>query len=309
MSRLHLVNLDDWTPEEVTTLVAEAEAVKSNPYEYAESLKGQSLLMLFEKPSLRTRVSFEVGMTQLGGHAIYYPIEGSPLGKKESIEDFARVTSRMVDGVIARLFEHSTMEALAEHSTIPVINALTNHTHPCQILSDLLTLKESKGELEGLTLAYVGDAFNNVTHSLMFGLPLAGVNVRVGCPEGAETSPAPAVVAKANEIAARTGTTVTVTHDAAEAVDGADAVYADSWMSYHIPKEQEEARKALFMPYQVNAELMKKAAPDAIFMNCLPAMRGYEQTAEVIDGPQSVVFPQAENRLHMQKALMIRLMG
>jgi ornithine carbamoyltransferase len=215
----------------------------------------------------------------------------------------------MVDGVMARLFEHATLLALAKHSTIPVINALTNHTHPCQILSDLLTIKEHEGRLEGLTLAYVGDSFNNVTHSLLFGCPLVGMNVRVGCPAGAETSPAPAVLARATEIAAGTGATVTVTHDAAEAVAGADVVYADSWMSYHIPKEQEEARRTLFMPFQVDAALMAKAAPDAIFMNCLPAMRGAEQTAEVIDGPRSVVFPQAENRLHMQKALMIRLMG
>jgi ornithine carbamoyltransferase len=306
---MHLVNLDDWTPDEVLSLVDEAVDVKARPEAYADALSRKTLLMLFEKPSLRTRVSFEVGMTQLGGHAIYYPIEGSPLGKKESIEDFARVVSRMVDGVMARLYEHATLESLAEYATIPVINALTNHTHPCQILSDLLTIKEAKGRLEGLTLAYLGDSFNNVTHSLMFGGALAGMNVRVGCPAGEATSPAPAVLARAREIASQTGASVTVTHDADEAAAGADILYADSWMSYHIPKEQEEERRAIFMPYQVNAALMAKAAPDAIFMNCLPAMRGAEQTAEVIDGPQSVVFPQAENRLHMQKALMIRLMG
>jgi ornithine carbamoyltransferase len=307
MARKHLTTLEDWTRDEILSLLDEADVIKAKPRKFRKALRRQTLLMLFEKPSLRTRVSFEVGMTQLGGHAIYYPIEGSPLGKKESIEDFARVVSRMANGVIARLYEHETIEALARHSTVPVVNALTNHTHPCQILADLMTVRERKGKLEGLTLAYVGDAFNNVTHSLLYGCSIAGMSIRVGCPEGAETSPEPAVVEKARALA--DGTEVEIVHDATAAVAGADIVYTDSWMSYHIPPEQEEERRRLFQPFQVNAELMAKADPDALFMNCLPAMRGAEQTAEVIDGPQSIVFDEAENRLHAQKALLLRLMG
>ena len=308
MARKDLVTLADWTRDEVVSLLDEADAIKARPGDFAERLSRRTLLMLFEKPSLRTRVSFEVGMTQLGGHAIYYPIEGSPLGKKETIEDFARVVSRMADGVTARLYEHATIESLAAHATIPVVNALTNHSHPCQILADLMTIREHKGALAGLTLCYLGDSFNNVTHSLLHGCAIVGMNVRVGCPEGEATSPDPAVLARAREIAAASGSEVSVLHDADAAVADADVVYADSWMSYHVPPEQEAERRALFLPFQVDAARMARAKPDAVFMNCLPAMRGAEQTAEVIDGPQSIVFDEAENRLHAQKALLLRLM-
>lgn len=309
MARKDLVTLADWSRDEVVSLLDEAVAIKARPEEHGERLRRRTLLMLFEKPSLRTRVAFEVGMTQLGGHALYYPIEGSPLGKKETIEDFARVVSRMADGVIARLYEHATIESLATHATIPVINALTNHSHPCQILADLLTIREHKGSLAGRTLTFLGDSFNNVTHSLLYGCAIVGMNIRVGCPEGEATSPEPAVLARAREIASVSGSEVSVLHDAAAAVADSDVVYADSWMSYHIPPEQEAERRALFLPFQVNAALMARAKPDAVFMNCLPAMRGAEQTAEVIDGPQSIVFDEAENRLHVQKALILRLMG
>jgi ornithine carbamoyltransferase len=265
--------------------------------------------MLFEKPSLRTRVSFETGMTQMGGHAIYYDIGTSTLGKKESIEDFARVVSRMCDVIMARLYSHEHMEILGRDASIPVINGLTDFSHPCQILGDLMTILEHKERIDGLTLAYVGDSNNNVTHSLIYGCALAGVNIRVGCPPGEAHEPQPQVLQRGRELAAGTGAEISVHHDAVEAVAGADVVYTDSWMSYHIPTEQRPERLALFMPYQVNSALMAHAAPDAIFMNCLPAMRGEEQTAAVIDGPQSVVFDEAENRLHIQKAIMLRLLG
>jgi ornithine carbamoyltransferase len=215
----------------------------------------------------------------------------------------------MCDLIMARLFKHEHMEILGRDCTIPVINGLTDFSHPCQIVGDLMTIAEHKGELKGRTLAYCGDSNNNVTHSLIYGCALAGVNIRVGCPQGEEYEPQPAVMAAGLKLAAATGASVSVHHDAAEAVKGADAVYTDSWMSYHIPADQRDERLATFMPYQVNAELMSHAEPDAIFMNCLPAMRGEEQTAEVIDGPQSVVFDEAENRLHIQKAIMLRLMG
>ena len=306
---MHLIALDRWTTADVVDTIELARVVKAHPERFRQAMAYKTLLMLFEKPSLRTRVSFETGMTQMGGHAIYYNISTSPLGKKESIEDFALVVSRMCDVMMARLFKHEHMEILGEYCSIPVINGLTNFSHPCQILGDLLTISEHKGALAGVTLTYMGDSNNNVTHSLIYGCALAGVNIRVGCPEGEATEPQPAVLEAGRAIAAETGSTVTVTHDAAEAARDADVVYTDSWMSYHIPPEQRDERFRLFLPYQVNAELMSHAAPDAIFMNCLPAMRGEEQTAEVIDGPQSVVFDEAENRLHIQKAIMLRLMG
>jgi len=306
---MHLITLDRWTTDDILATIDLGREVKAHPEKFRDAMAFKTLLMLFEKPSLRTRVSFEVGMTQMGGHAIYYNISTSPLGKKESIEDFARVVSRMCDLIMARLFKHEHMEILGRDCTIPVINGLTDFSHPCQIVGDLMTIAEHKGELKGRTLAYCGDSNNNVTHSLIYGCALAGVNIRVGCPAGEEYEPQPAVLAAGKDLAAAIGATVSVHHDAAEAVRDADAIYTDSWMSYHIPADQRDARLATFMPYQVDAELMSHAAPDAIFMNCLPAMRGEEQTAEVIDGPQSVVFDEAENRLHIQKAIMLRLMG
>ncbi len=335
----HLLDLDSLTPPEVTSILDLATdiktALKSDPAKYQEdwgfSLEGKTMLMLFEKPSLRTRISFEVGMTQLGGHAIFYTIVDSPLGKKESIADTAKVISRMCDITMARLFEHDHIIELAENSTVPVINALTDWSHPCQILSDLLTIREHFGKTKGLTLAYVGDCNNNVTHSLMQGCPLAGINVKVGGPssqpipvpdasdEGMKTAieasseigsfqPHPTATEIALKLAKANNTKVEIFTDPVETVKNADIVYADSWMSYGIPdKEREERFKAL-APFQVTSELMSHAKPTAIFMNCLPAMRGEEQTAEVIDGPQSIVFPQAENRLHCQKAIILKLL-
>lgn len=304
----HLLALTDWSSEKILNVLDMADDMKANPEKYRSAMMQKTLLMIFEKPSLRTRLSFETGMTQMGGHAIYYHTGNSPMGSgKETVSDSIQAASRFVDIIMARLFKHSDAVEMAEHATVPVINALTDYTHPCQILADLQTIREKKGTLKGLKLAFLGDGFNNVTHSLMFGCAKVGMNVAVASPAGDEYSPDADVTKMTEAIAAETGATVTVTTDPIEAIKDADVVYADSWMSYHIPPEQEEARVKLFMPYQINTELMAHAKPDAIFMNCLPAHRGYEQTAEVIDGPQSVVFDEAENRLHAQKAVVLTL--
>lgn len=304
----HLLTLADpeWTSGRIATLLGRATEIKTDPRAYARALGGKTLVMLFEKPSLRTRISFEVGMSQLGGHAIFYSIADSPLGKKETFGDTGQVLSRFADLVMARLFAHSDCENLAAASSIPIINGLTDFSHPCQILSDLLTIVEKKGRLAGVKLAYLGDANNNVTHSLLYGCARMGLTMSVGCPRGETYEPQPAALARARELADDPGA-LSVTHDAAEAVAGADIVYTDSWMSYHIADDEKAARIAALTRYQVTAERMAGAATDALFMNCLPAMRGQEQTAEVIDGPQSIVFDQAENRLHLQKALMVEL--
>ena len=305
----HLLTLEDWSAAHIAEAIAMARAIKANPAKYADVLRRKTLCMIFEKPSLRTRLSFEAGMNQMGGHAIYYDTSTSPIGAgKESIADTVRTMCRYVDVIMARLFKHEDLLEMARHSTVPLINALTNFSHPGQILADLQTIEEHKGRLAGLKLAYFGDSFNNVTHSLLFACPKMGMHLSVACPAGADYEPDPKAFAAARADAARTGVAFEVTHDAAAAVRGADVVYTDSWMSYHVPKEKAGERKKIFGPYQVTAELMRQAKPDAIFLNCLPAMRGMEQTAEVIDGPQSVVFDEAENRMHMHKALMLILL-
>ena len=305
-----LVSISDWTAARIRTVLALGLDLKRHPANYRDAMRDRTLVMLFEKPSLRTRVSFEAGMTQMGGHAIYYNLGTSPLGQgKESVEDTARVLSRYADVIMARLFEHKTIVGLARNSNVPVINGLTNDEHPTQILADLMTVLEHKGRLEGLTLAYVGDGLNNVTHSLMLAAAKVGMNVRVGCPDDPAYRPDPAVVRRAALSGGRTGAAVEITAGPVAAVKGADVVYTDSWMSYHIPEEQKAGRKARFMPFQVNAALMKRARKGAIFMHCLPAVRGCEVTDEVIDGPQSVVFDEAENRLHIHKAIMLHLVG
>jgi ornithine carbamoyltransferase len=306
----HLISLKQWTPEYIRDVLLLAEKVKNRPEQYKDAMARKTLLMIFEKPSLRTRLSFESGMTQMGGHGIYYHTGNSPMGSgKESISDSIKAASRFVDIIMARLFKHEDLLEMAKFATVPVINALTDDSHPCQILADLQSIREKKGELSGLKIAFMGDGFNNVTHSLMFGGSKMGMHVSVGSPAGAEYSPRADVVTDCKVYAAASGGSVTVTDDPVAAVKDADVVYTDSWMSYHIPKEQEEERKATFMPYQVNRELMAHAKPDAIFMNCLPADRECEQTAEVIDGPNSIVFDQAENRLHAQKAVILKLCG
>ncbi|HMP76663.1 MAG TPA: ornithine carbamoyltransferase [Kiritimatiellia bacterium] len=306
----HLITLENWTTPSLQALLDLADRVKAKPEEYRDAMRRRTLLMIFEKPSLRTRVSFETGATQMGGHAIFYDLATSPLSSgKENVADLVRVVSRYVDIIMGRLFEQAHIEEMARLASVPVINALTNYEHPCQILADLQTIREKKGTLKGLKLAYLGDGNNNVTHSLLFGCAKFGMHISVGCPKGDEYEPLDTVLAGTQKIAKKTGSKVVVTADALEAAKGADVVYTDSWMSYHIPQHKQDSRVKVFTPYQVNAKLMKQARKDAIFMNCLPAVRGYEQTAEVIDGPRSVVFDQAENRLHIQKAIMLTLLA
>ena len=267
-------------------------------------LEGQSVAMIFEKPSLRTRVSFEVGISQLGGHAIYLSSQDIQLGVRESVADVARNLERWVDMIVARTFAHDTVVELARHAAVPVINALTDFSHPCQGLADLYTLMQHRGpSLDGLTLAYVGDG-NNVLHSLLYGCAVLGINVRAATPRGYE--PAPEVVAGARDRAARHGAEVLLTADPREAVTGADAVYTDVWTSMGFESERTQ-RMATFRPYQVNADLLAQARPDALVMHCLPAHRGEEITDEVLDGPRSVVLDQAENRMHVQKGVMTLL--
>lgn len=309
----HVLTMCDLEKAEVLDILRVALAMKASRktfldtgYDrFADALKGYSLLTLFEKPSLRTRVSLEVGMHQLGGQAIFYSIADSPLGVKESIEDTGRVLSRMCQGITARVMDRKGLRALAEVSTIPVINALDDYGHPMQMLADLLTIIEHKGKLDGITMTYMGDLENNVTYDLMRTAALMGYNLNLAGAGEIE----PKVWEEVKKLASKTGAKVKQFATAKEAMANVDVVYCDSWMSYGIPKEEEEARKKLFMPFQVTSELMKTAKKDCIFMNCLPAARGSEQTAEVIDGPQSVVFDQAENRLHAQKGLLVFLMA
>ena len=294
-----ILGIEQLSAEEIHLLLDVAARLKAHKFDDTQTLfaKGQTLAMLFEKPSLRTRVTFEAGMTQLGGHAVY--LEGR-LGVRETVPDVARNLDRWIDGIMARTFDHSAVVELAEYAGIPVINGLSDREHPCQALADFQTLAERKGDLRGLTLAYVGDG-NNVAHSLMLLAAKVGVHFRLGCPEGYE--PDAGLWATALESARETGAVLTVTHDPAEAVRDADAVYTDVWAS--MGQEDEAAARALlFVPFQVNAVLMSHAAPDALVMHCLPAHRGEEISAEVLDGPQSVVFDQAENRLHAQKAIL-----
>ncbi len=300
-----VLSLEDFTKEKIRHLIDVAQDIMQGPSSYAWQLEGQTLLSIFEKPSLRTRISFEIAMKQLGGHTITIDSQATPMGKKESIEDTAKVAGRYVDIIMARLYRQSDLAKLAKNSRIPVINGLTDKYHPCQILSDLLTIKEKKGKLEGLKLAYFGDANNNVTHCLLLGCALAGIDISVACPQ--KHAPMPDVLKKAEKLAKKSE--VKITSDPKNAARNADIIYTDSWMSYHIKEDEKEARIKEFMPFQVTSSLLAEAKKDAIFMNCLPAQRGMEQTAEVVDGPQSIVFDQAENRLHMQKAILLYSKG
>lgn len=267
-------------------------------------LKGKTLAMIFEKPSTRTRVSFEVGMWQLGGYALYLNASDLQLGRGETVADTAQVLSRYVNGIMARVFAHQTILDLVKYSKVPVINGLSDFTHPCQGLADLFTIYEKKGRLSGLKLAYVGDA-NNVAHSLLYGCSKVGMDITLGCPKGYE--PNPGVVSEAREEGNRSGCKVKVTNDPKEAVKEADIVYTDVWASMGKEKEHEKRVKIL-KPYQVNANLVKEAKEDYLFMHCLPAHRGEEVTNEVAGSKNSVIFDQAENRLHTQKALLALIM-
>ena len=305
MSSNHFLSLADQSAEELRNYLDLARHIKLYPKAYREACKGQTLAMIFQKPSLRTRVSFQTGIYQLGGQGIYLGPKDIQLHRGETIADTAQVLSRYVDGIMARVFAHSDVVELGRYGSIPVINGLSDLLHPCQVLADLQTVQEKKGTLKGLTMAYVGDG-NNMAHSIMYGCALMGVNVAIGHPRG--YAPDADVTTRTREFAAASGASVLITEDPRAAVDGADVVYTDVWASMGQEGEHAE-RLARFEGFQVNNDLMGCAKPDAIFLHCLPAHRGEEVAAEVIDGPQSVVFDQAENRLHAQKAIMVRLMG
>jgi len=294
------------TREEIEKILKTSELLKFQLLRGEEHnlLKGKTLAMIFEKPSTRTRVSFEVGMWQLGGYALYLSATDLQLGRGETIADTAQVLSRYVDGIMARVFAHQTILDLVKYSKVPVINGLSDFTHPCQGLADLFTICEKKGRLSGLKLAYVGDG-NNVAHSLLYGCSKVGMDITLACPKGYE--PDPEVVSKAKEEGKRTGCRVKVTKDPKEAVREADIIYTDVWTSMGKEKEHEK-RVKIFKPYQVNAKLVKEAKEDYIFMHCLPAHRGEEVTDKVADSKNSVIFDQAENRLHTQKALLALMM-
>ncbi len=303
----HFLSLKDLSPTEFDFLLQQASIVKKNPEKFSNVFNQKTLLMFFEQPSVRTRLSFETGMTQLGGHAIYYSVGESTLGKKETIPDFAKVVSRYADFIMARFNSHEQLLEIAQHSSVPVINAMTNFDHPCQGLADFFTILEKKGKLKGLKLAYVGDCNNNVTHSLMFGGALSAMAVSIGCPNDSDLKPKREIIQIANNLASATGSRIEIFHDAETTVQNADVVVTDSWMSYRIPESEKPKREKLLEPFQVNFALMQQAKKDAIFLHCLPAARGKEVTDEVMDSKQSVVFDEAENRLHAQKALLVWL--
>jgi ornithine carbamoyltransferase len=298
--------LADYTPQELYALIDLARALKRERREGAARplLQGKSLAMIFEKSSTRTRVAFEAGMYQLGGTTLFLNRSDLQLGRGEPVRDTARVLSRMVDGVMIRTFAHETAEELARYSAVPVINGLTDRFHPTQILADLMTIVEYRGGLKGLKLVFVGDG-NNVAHSLLLGGAKAGMHVTVACPPGYE--PAAGVLELARAVGGETGAKIMVTHDAGEAAAGADILYTDVWASMGEESRAEEKEKQ-FARFQLNAELVRRAAPDALVMHCLPAKRGKEITDEVMEGPQSVVFDEAENRLHAHKAILASLL-
>ena len=300
-----LISIQDFSPAEVSWALGLAAVIKANPADFRGALAGKQLVLFFEKPSLRTRLTFEAGMSALGGVSFFVDQTGSRLGAREPLSDIAKNLERWVDGVVLRTFEHQTVTGMAAYAGIPVINALSDHEHPCQALADFLTLQERFGDLTQVRLAYVGDG-NNVAHSLILAAAGTGASIAVATPEGYE--PESEVVASARQIAKKTGAKIEVLTDPVEAVTGADAVYTDVWAS--MGQESEAAkRKAIFAPYQVNQRLFARANKHAVFMHCLPAHRGDEVSAAVIDSPRSVVFDQAENRLHIQKAILVLLLG
>jgi len=285
----HFISINDLTSAEIKKIFDLAISLKKNPQKYSKVLKDKTLAMIFEKPSLRTRVSFEAGMTQLGGHAIYLGPNDIQMGVRETPSDIARNLERMADIIMARVFEHQKLIDLSKDTKVPVINGLSDLEHPCQAMADILTVLEKKKKLKGLKVAFIGDGDNNVTRSLFYLCGKLGIDFICAAPLG---------------YGLKMGKETT---DPKEAIKNADVVIADTWVSMGDEKEK-KTRLKIFPPYQINKKLMKLARPDAIFMHCLPAYRGYEVTNEVIDGPQSVVFDEAENRLHVQKAIMLFLL-
>ena len=299
------LSVDDLSPAELSGLLDLAAKVKADPQAYSDRLSGKTVALIFEKPSTRTRVSFEVGVAQLGAHPLVLSSSELQLGRGETIEDTGRVLSRYVDGIVLRTFEQERLEVLAGTASVPVVNSLSDFEHPCQALADLLTIRERLGGLSGRTITYLGDG-NNVAHSLLLAGAKTGMTVRIATPPGFE--PIPQVVKRATEIAADTGGAVSTTYDPEEAATGADVLYTDVWASMGQEAEADE-RSLVFPIYQLDQKLVDLASEDVVVLHCLPAHRGQEITGEVIDGPASAVWDQAENRLHTQKALLLFVFG
>jgi ornithine carbamoyltransferase len=300
MSR-DFLTVDDMSSEDLTAVLEDAAALKADISRYAGKLVGRSVALIFEKPSTRTRVSFEVGIARGGGHPVVLSSNELQLGRGETVEDTGRVLSRFVDAIVLRTFEQERLESLAAAASVPVVNALSDFEHPCQALADLLTVREKFGRLEGVTLTYLGDG-NNVAHALLLAGAKSGMNVRVATPPGYE--PIPQVVERASEIAGSTGGSVRVSNDAPSSCEGADVLYTDVWASMGQEAEADE-RTLVFPSYRLDGRLLDLASDDAIVMHCLPAHRGQEISEDVIDGPRSAIWDQAENRLHTQEALLL----
>lgn len=301
----HFLRDDDLTPEEQAEVLALAAELKKAPFSRRPLEGPRGIAVIFEKNSTRTRFSFEMGIAQLGGHAVVVDGRSTQLGREETLEDTGAVLSRYVDGIVWRTFAQERLTAMASGATVPIVNALSDEFHPCQVLADLQTIAERKGKLAGLNMSYLGDGANNMAHSLMVGGVTAGINVTIAAPKGFE--PDPQFVEAAKKRAAETGATVTVTTDPQAAADGADVLATDTWTSMGQENDGLD-RVRPFRPFQVNTALLGRAADDAVVLHCLPAHRGDEITDEVIDGPQSAVFDEAENRLHAQKAMLVWLL-
>jgi ornithine carbamoyltransferase len=296
----HIISDFDLSRNEVLQILDLSSKIKNNPEKYRESLKGKTLIMLFELASLRTRVSFEAGMTQLGGHAIFYNVGEKGFSRSETLVDGVKVLSRYGDCLMVRILKQEAMEQIGQAATVPVINGMTEKYHPCQNLADLLTINEKKGKLDGLNIAFVGDGGSNVATSTMIGCASVGMNVTIVSPDNPEYTPAPALVEQVNNVSIGN---VKISHEAKTGVSGSDIVYTDTWVSAGM-EDEKEARMKAFPPFQVNEKLLSYAKPDCIVMHCLPAHRGYELTSKVMDSEKSVVVDQAENRMHAQKGLL-----
>ena len=301
----HFLRDDDLTPDEQAEVLALAASLKAAPFSRRPLEGPRGVAVIFEKNSTRTRFSFEMGIAQLGGHAVVVDGRSTQLGREETLEDTGAVLSRYVDAIVWRTFAQERLTAMASGATVPIVNALSDEFHPCQVLADLQTLVERKGALHGLKLTYFGDGANNMAHSLMLGGVTAGIDVTIAAPAGFE--PHPQFVDAARRRAAETGATVTLAHDARAAAEGVDVLVTDTWTSMGQENDGLD-RVRPFRPFQLNADLLSLADPEAVVLHCLPAHRGHEITDEVIDGPQSAVFDEAENRLHAQKALLVWLL-
>ena len=305
MRKKDFISIRDWSSDELSELLGIARAIKADPSNYCRKLEGKALAMIFEKPSLRTKVSFDVGIQQLGGFSTCLTRDEINIGKRESVRDVAKNLERMVQGIMIRTFGHENAEKMAEYANIPVINGLTDFSHPCQAMADYLTILEAKNSFQGTKIAYVGDG-NNVAHSLIYAAVRFGAHLAVATPKGYE--PDSGVLKWASENSSAASCRLEVVHDPVAAVDGADVVYTDVWASMGLESEADQ-RKTDFISYQVNDSLVSHAKPDYVFMHCLPAHRGEEVTDSVIDSSNSIVFQQAENRLHAQKAILLALMA